>query len=241
MTNNITAISKKISALLEKNSENGATEDEANAAMKIATKLMTEHGITMEDIQKNTAAANDFQEKIINENRKKLHEVDLYGILNAIAKFTDTHVHIERKVKVNSSVYFFGYRSDIELAEYLREVCKRALETEWNKYVMNNVLDGHKRTHRKNFMIGMSQRISERLRDMKQEHTDETKGTQLVVVKNQLVTKAFAEKNIKLKKPQSTTFTMDDSYGAGKLAGNNVSLNKSMADRVSKGVQMITG
>lgn len=241
MADNINSISKKIAALLEKNAENGATEDEANAAMKIATKLMTEHGITMEDIQKNTAAANDFHEKIIDEQRKKLHEVDLYGILTSIAKFTDTHVHIERKIKTSAAVYFFGYRSDIELAEYLREVCKRALETEWNKYVMNNVLHGHKRTHRKNFMIGMSERISERLDDMKQEHTTETQGTQLVVVKNQLVTKAFAQKNIKLKKPQSTTFMMDDSYSAGIEAGNNVRLNKSMADRVSKGVQLITG
>ena len=237
----IETISKKISALLKKNAENGATEDEANAAMKIATKLMTEHGITMDDIKQNTAAANDFVEKTINENRKKLHEVDLYGVLTSIAKFTDTHVHIERKVKKSASVYFFGYRSDIELAEYLREVCKRALETEWNKYVMNNDLQGHKRTHRKNFMIGMSVRISQRLNDMKQEHTTTTNNNQLVVVKNQLVTQAFAKKNIRLKSASSTTFDMNDSYKAGKQAGDNVSLNKSMTDRVSKGVQMITG
>lgn len=241
MTDKTTAISKKIAALLQKNEENGATEDEANAAMAIAKKLMTEHGITMEDIKANNEAANDFSEKTINEGRKKLHEVDLYGVLNAITEFTDTHAHVERIVKKSVAVYLFGYRSDIELAEYLREVCKRAMETEWNNYVMNNVLHGHKRTHRKSFMIGMSKRISQRLRDMKQEHTDETKGTELVVLKNQLVTQAFAQKNIKLKTPQSTTYVENGSYAAGIEAGNNVRLNKSMTDSVSKGVQMITG
>lgn len=234
-------LTAKIAALLQKNVENGSTEHEANAAMAIAMQLMDTHSITMDDIDQQSAASNEFVEKTIDENRKKLHEVDLYGILTGISNLTDTHVHIERIIGKSVSVYFFGYNSDIELAVYLREVCKRALEYEWNSYVMNNDLKGHKRTHRKNFMIGMSQRIATRLRSMKESHIEATNSNQLIVVKNQLVTQAFAEKNLKLKAHTKTTYRQDDSYYAGKKAGDNVSLNKSMADSVSKGVQMITG
>lgn len=236
------SIRKKISALLQKNSENGATEEEATSAMKIAAKLMTEHGITMEDIQNNTDAASDFDYNYINSGRKNLHEVDSYGILKSIANFTDTHVHITRHLNKNSDIVFFGYQSDIQLAEYLREVCKRAMDTEWEKFSSENKLVGHKRKHRKNFMAGMSIRVSQRLRDMKNQHVEETSGNQLVVVKNQLVTSAFMKQNIKLKKKYNkTTITNGDSYNAGKKAGDNVHLNKSVTNNISTGSKLITG
>lgn len=233
-------IRKKITALLKKNEENGSTEDEAIAAMAFAKKLMEEHGITLDDIKNNNEAATDFDEKTVTDSRKNLHEVDLYGILVNIAKFTDTHTHIVRG-KNGANVYFFGYRSDIELAEYLREVCKRALETEWTKYVQNNYIQGHKRTARKSFMIGMSVRVSQRLKDMKEEYINETTGTELVVLKNQLVTKAFADKNMKLKSANRTTFRKDNNYNSGYKAGDNVQLSKSMAKNVSTGPKLIAG
>lgn len=46
----ISKIREKITALLKRNTDNGASEAEAVPAMSHAARLMEEHGITLEDI-----------------------------------------------------------------------------------------------------------------------------------------------------------------------------------------------
>lgn len=215
-------IRKKIASLLEKTAQNGATEDEATAAMKVATKLMEEYGITLEEIKK--SKKEDFAFAVFNEGRRNLHEVDLYGVSKEIANFTDTEVYSAKNCgKVE--VVFFGYEKDTILGEYLRDVCRMAMEAEWKKYSKNNVLKGHKRSHRKNFLIGMSDRITERLREIKNQHVQETTGTELVVAKSQAVNNALRENNIVVKaKSRKTYYDKDETFSAGKNAGNNVNL-----------------
>lgn len=241
MTTKIESIRKKISALLRKNEESGAGETEANAAMTMAQKLMQEHGVTMEDIKTQERKSDDFSEKKINEGRKNLHEVDLYGITSAIATFTDTTA-FKRKIRgQDASLVFFGYNADVELAEYIREVCKRAMETEWKQFVANNDLTGHKRAHRKNFMIGMSDRIAKRLRTLKESHTESTTGTELVVLKNQLVVQALNERNVNIRKNnRKVTYNDDDSFRSGQDAGDRVKFHKSVKDGTTTGPKMIT-
>lgn len=216
-------IRKKIASLLEKTAQNGASEDEANSAMQIAKKLMNEYGITLEDVK--NSKKDDFNEVIVNEGRRNLHEVDLYGVTTEIANFTDTEVY-SQKINGKTVIVFFGYENDAALAEYLRDVCRMAMETEWKKFTKNNQLGGHKRSHRKKFMIGMSIRISERLKEIKNQHINETTGTELVVVKSQSVKDALKEKNIIIKsKSKKTYYEKDESFSAGNNAGNNVNLN----------------
>lgn len=217
-------IRKKIESLLKKSEHNGASENEATTAMEVAKKLMNEYGITLEEVNK--SKKEDFNEAFINEGRSNLHEVDLYGISLGIAKFTDTEIYTFKK-DGRKAVVFFGYDNDTALAEYLREICRRAMETEWKNYSKNNNLKGHKRSHRKNFMIGMSNRIIERLREIKNQHINETSGTELIVAKSQTVKDALREKRIiKKKKSNNTTYyNKDSTFFAGKNAGNNVNLN----------------
>lgn len=241
MTTKIESIRKKISALLKKNEEAGANETEANAAMTMAQKLMDEYGVTMEDIQKTQNNQDGFSEKKIQEGRKNLHEVDLYGISSAIAHFTDTTV-FKRKVRgEDATLVFFGYNADVELAEYIREVCKRAMETEWGLFVSGNELTGHKRRHRKNFMIGMSDRISKRLRALKESHTESTTGTDLIVLKNQLVIQALNERNVNIRKNnRKVTYDEGEAFDAGQDAGDRVRFHKNVKDGTTAGPKMIT-
>ena len=241
MTTKIESIRKKISELLKKNEESGTTEFEATAAMTMAQKLMDEHGVTMDQIKNQERNQDDFSEKKIKEGRKNLHEVDLYGISAAIAHFTDTTV-FKRKVRgEDATIVFFGYNADVELSEYIREICKRAMETEWKKFVVNTQLTGHKRGHRKNFMIGMSDRISTRLRDMKQDHTQSTTGTDLIVLKNQLVVQALTEHNVNIRKNnRKVTYNEGAAFDAGQDAGDRVKFNKSVKDGTNSGPKMIT-
>lgn len=240
MTTKIESIRKKISALLKKNEESGAGESEANAAMAMAQKLMDEYGVTLEEIQK-AEKTDGFSEKKIQEGRKNLHEVDLYGISSAIAHFTDTTVFKSKARGQDATLVFFGYNADVELAEYIREVCKRAMETEWGMFVNGNELTGHKRRHRKNFMIGMSERISKRLRELKESHTESTAGTDLIVLKNQLVIQALNERNVNIRKNnRKVTYNEGAAFDAGQDAGDRVRFHKNVKDGTTAGPKMIT-
>lgn len=224
-------IKSKISALLAKNTDNGASESEAIAAMRIAQKLMEEHGVTMEDILQNNSAANDFIHEVMRTGRKNLHEVDLYCVM-AISEFCDVKVW-QNKVyefgeKVGVTIQFFGYVSDVELAKYLREMIFRAMEWEWAKYSNSVVNVGHKRSVRKSFLVGMAGRLCERLRALKAESRGT--GNDLIVLKNKLVTQAWAEQlkiNLRKKSPTTITVTNGSAYRAGQNAGDRVSLQKS--------------
>lgn len=225
-------IKAKIAALLAKNADNGASENEAMAAMRIAQKLMEEHGVTMEDILQNNSAANDFIREVMRTGRKNLHEVDLYCVVT-IAEFCDVKVW-QNKVyelgeKVGVNVQFFGYTADVELAKYLREMIFRAMEWEWAKYSNSVSNVGHKRSVRKSFLVGMAGRLCERLRELKNQSRGT--GTELIVLKNQMVTQAWAEQvNIHLKKnyaPKTVTVSNGAAYAAGQGAGDRVSLNRS--------------
>jgi hypothetical protein len=222
-------IKAKISALLAKNVDNGASESEAIAAMGIAQRLMVEHGVTMEDILENRSVAKDFIREVMRTGRKNLHEVDLYCV-GTIAEFFDVKVW-QNKVyefgeKVGVTVQFFGYVSDVELAKYLREVIFRAMEWEWSRYSNSISNVGHKRSIRKSFLVGMSGRLCERMRQIKSESRGT--GTELIVLKGQMVTQAWVEQvNIKLNKTYRTVNVTDGpAYRAGVGAGDRVNISR---------------
>ena len=225
------AIKAKIAALLGKNAANGATEAEAMAAMRIAQKLMDEHGVTEADIMANNSAAKDFLRETMRDGRKNLHEVDLYCVAT-IAEFCDVKVWQSKEysgnIKTGVNVNYFGYTSDVETAKFIREVIFRAMEWEWAKYSNSLTNVGHKRTIRKSFLVGMANRINSRLRELKAE-TRASGGTSLIILKNQMVTEEYQRQvNIHLKKGSGTKITIKDSgaYAAGQNAGNRVSLSR---------------
>lgn len=225
------AIKAKIAALLNKKTTNGATEAEAMAALKIAQKLMAEHGVTEADILANNDAAKDFFREVVRDGRKNLHEVDLYCVAT-VAEFCDVKVWQEKEyngaIKIGVKLNFFGYTVDVETVKYIREVLFRAMEWEWSVY-SNSLTDvGHKRTIRKSFLLGMSNRINQRLRDLKAE-TRASGGTSLIILKNQMVTEEYKRQvNIHLRKTSSTKVVVQDgaAYRAGQGAGDRVSLSR---------------
>lgn len=225
------AIKAKIAALLSKNAANGASEAEAMAAFKIAQKLMLEHGVTEADIMENNSAAKDFLREVLRDGRKNLHECDIYCAMS-IAEFCDVKVWQSKEyrgnIKTGVVLNYFGYSADVETAKYIREIVFRAMEWEWAKYSNSLTNVGHKRSIRKSFLVGMANRINQRLRDLKSE-TRASGGTSLIILKNQMVTEEYVRQvNIHLKKGAATKITIKDSgaYVAGQNAGNRVSLSR---------------
>jgi hypothetical protein len=230
----------KIAAILSKKTENGATEAEAMSAMEMAARMMKEHGVTLADIQVQRDNSSDFVRKCANENAKNLHPVDSM-VAVAIAEYTDTKVWNDRSEYRNSNLTFFGYAVDVELAIYIREVCKNAMDSEWNKFKRSIPAGIHKSTQRKSFMYGMANRLVKRLRELKDAAKKSNEGAnQLVVVKKAMVEREFAKTAMRLSSNKSSRFSVNpNSYQAGQMAGDNVRFNRAVYSGPTGGQKMI--
>jgi hypothetical protein len=233
----IDRIREKIGALLQKNKDNGASEAEANAAMSYAAKLMSEYGVTLDDIRSQNEASIDFVKKCMNEGEKNLSVFDRL-VSPAIARYTDTKAWNDKTVRRTSRLTFFGYRVDVELAEYILEVCKRASDTEWKKFSAKLPV-GARHKARKSFLSGMAVRLSERLRELKTENVQKNDGRQLVVVKTEMVARAFSDMDMKLRSGGTIRYSANGAFQAGKDAANTVRFNRAVSDGPSGGVRMI--
>lgn len=249
---NIDKIRTKIAALLKKTEANGASEAEAAAAMSIASKLMAEHGVTINDIKQNKEAARDFSSVQVNVGAKNLSVVDKF-VASAIAIYTDTKAWNSKefdgfkmgkkklKYKFASRLMFYGYSVDVELAEYIYKICDSAVETEWRKFA-GTVPAGSRAKARVSFQLGMALRLRERLLSMKNENIKESNGTELVVLKKQLVETSFKEqvtKNLKPASAVSVSYRKGNAFEEGKKAGDNVRFNREVKDGPQGGVKLI--
>ena len=234
----IDKIREKVAALLKKTTANGASEAEAIAAMNHAAKLMKEHSVTMADIQNKTEAASDFFKKWVNEGDKNLNAFDKL-VATAIANYTDTKVWIDKSALRQSRLIFFGYRVDVELAEYVREVCSRAMEYEWTKYA-RTLPPGYRAKARKSFQVGMAARLRDRLNALKKENSNVAESRALVVVKTQLVESAFAKMELRMSKGGSSiTYNANNAFSAGQSAADNVKFNRAVYNGPQGGVKLI--
>lgn len=245
---NLDKIRTKIAALLKKNAENGATESEANAAMVIAARLMEEHSITMDDIENKTVSSQDFIKATAGEKAGTTHPVDQF-VVASIAAYTDTKVWRAKswanmgptgRRNTDAIITFYGYSVDVELAIYIREICKSAMETEWWKYA-ETLPRGSRRVQRKSFMIGMALRLRDRLQELKKENTQKGNSTDLVVIKNQLVEIAFKEHlNLDIKPNNKViTYREGNAFEAGQEAAENVKFNRTVHDGAQGGMKLI--
>jgi len=254
MTSNSDKVRAKIAALVAKTTANGASEAEAVNAMAIAEKLMREHGVTLEDIKNDTEAAHDFIKRKFNSG-VKLTIMDKF-VASAIGRYTDCKVwngvqyggsvrtprsKTGYKAKYMANVMFFGYTVDVELAEYIYKTCESAMETEWKRFSALLCV-GSRKEERKNFMLGMALRLKDRLDYMKVQNIENSgsTGTELMVLKSQLVAAAAKKEHGKLnnRKPV-TTYRDNDAFGAGQAAADNVRFNREVQDGPQGGVKLI--
>ncbi len=187
-------VAARIAALLQQTEARGATAAEAETFMRKARKLMREHNFTAEDLANQTDACIDFAQRTVRTGTE-FNIIDEI-VLTTIAEFTETKVF---KVELDGKfdIRFFGYRVDTELATHLYRVCLEALTSEWNKY-LNVTAPGafrgrtakYRTKAKVSFQVGIALKLKERLIELM--NKDESTGTDLIVLKNQLVVAAFA-------------------------------------------------
>lgn len=178
---------EKVAALLAKTEQRGATEAEAAEAMRLARKIIADNNITADQIVARDRACIDFTESVGRPSARQLTIVDQI-LLNAIARFTDTKGYLVANSDGTTQPRFFGYRVDVELAAFIYAICSSAIATESDKYAAGIQTNGRQKAVH-NFRVGVAVRLRERLNDF--HANDPTTGTDLIVLKNQLVTAAL--------------------------------------------------
>lgn len=222
-------ILRKIRKLMALTTDAGCTEEEAKAAAEAVDRLMAEYDLNVDDL---TVRSTKCDRRAI-ESKERSHPARF--IIHAITKFTDTKAWVNKDSQGCEVFTFFGLEPDLDVAEYLFWLFKRSIDREVG---MLGVMDpewGEKtpaedREARHSFGIGMANRLSERLNELKSRrdwNTEQQTGRSLIVVKGAVVTEEFAKLNLKLRKSRNTVRVKDGAaYDRGRRAGDSVSINQ---------------
>lgn len=226
---NSESILRKIRKLMSLTVDAGCTEEEAKAAAEAVDRLMGEYDINVDDLTVRSTSCN--RRPIASGER--CHPARF--IIHALTKFTDTKAWVNKDANGNEVFTIFGLEPDLDVAEYLFWLFKRSIDREIGLLGIMDPEWGEKtpaqdREARNSFGIGMANRLSERLGELKSKrdfNTQQETGRSLVVVKGAIVTEEFAKLNLKLRASRSTVRAKDGAaYNRGRSAGDKVSINQ---------------
>jgi hypothetical protein len=218
-----TKIIARIRAMLDRTTARGFTEAEAMQAAEKVGKLLTEYNLTIGEISTTEVERKASFEKgsYTGDNARQLDGALNYSAM-AVGYFTDTIVY-----KTGATVHFFGLPHDVAVAVYLCDLIKNTCAAEYKGWRRLNAGAGRLKG---SFDRGFSNRVSKRLREMKDAGNAEvrrTTGRDLVVVKTQDTAVAFkAEFGWSPSQTGSRRRMGGDShaYDAGRSAGDRVNL-----------------
>jgi Protein of unknown function (DUF2786) len=220
---------QKLQALQNMTVANGCTESEALVAAGKAAELLERYGLSMEELK--AAAPNQLCDQTSLNCGRPRHTHEVQFLAPVIAEFTKTKTWVSR-TSTEVQMTFFGLRADVQIASYLFHVFRTAMETEWTLYwvchgVEQNV---NRRTTRRSFMLGMSKRLHARISQLMESTKSApvlSESREIVVLRAEIVEKAFRELNLRFRKSRPTMATTFDSiaFAAGQLAGDNVSIS----------------
>lgn len=166
------AILKKLKNILAKTQKSGATEEEANAALKLAAKMADRYNIDLNTIDLNEDDENNpFAGRVVRtfkSKRSKKHEVDelLYALqcLFRVKVLSRKFRKGVRSDNVRTEWILIGHDDDIQAFYLTRKLMRRAMENEWIDH-WNNNLD-EETLSRYAFMFGMQVRWSDVIQEI---------------------------------------------------------------------------
>lgn len=222
---NITAIRKKIKALMQMTVENGCTEAEALNAAKLLSAVLDEHGLSVSDIEAGGTEETTVGKETWEDGTVNIH--DVVRVAPAIARLFDVKVWRQPAGKRKVIVYF-GFPQDTAAAHAMTTLLRDAMEREWQAFKRSPAAreaEMSTRSMRPSFMFGMAQRLIQRLGEMKKARATPTTGTALIVLKNQVVATEFNKLGVELGRSRGRSRGSSASaFAAGVAAGERVGL-----------------
>jgi hypothetical protein len=209
-----------INELRKKTEDRGCTEEEALAAARTIGDLLEKYDLEMTET--------DVREDAASCRQIEVYAADNFAgvLVTGIGKFCTLVVYENRHEGHACKYVMFGTPQDLEMGEYLYEMCAEAMERGWSDYME---VHGYSMAKRSSFRQGFSSRVHRRLRELKEERDRRTMaatGTALVVLKDQLVTTEFAKQGVKLGKSAPQRAVHGHAYQEGRAAGDRVNLER---------------
>ena len=221
----------QIRALMARTVNNGCTEAEAREAAAAVDRLLSKYEIDLDEVTVKE------QEIVRLDVKDTAHHAVGYAA-HRIAAFTDCKTWTS-----HTSLVYFGFQVDTEIAEYLTHIFFRALDREEMNYTMFNPelaeAAGRVRADMlSSFRIGMAVRLGERLSELKsaRDFARRTTGTDLVLIKSPLVDAAFEALGLKWGRARGGRGIRNtDAYVAGRKAAEGVAISQGIAARAAQG------
>lgn len=222
-------ISKKIKALLNKTIENGCSESEALASANKAQELLSKHNLSMSEVE---YSASTFETLVIDSGKSKRDY--MFRLISSISKFTDCHVHYSHGGRNSLKYLFFGEKSSTEVANFLFDMLKGAIEYETNNYKKSTDYKNSSnyystRTLLNSFRTGMAIRLSQRLIEIKTTRESNSRKENSIQLYDRMaiVKHKFDELNSDIRFGKSSNYKTSistDAFGKGKEKANGVSI-----------------
>ena len=215
-------ILKRILNLLERNEKNGATKHEAETALKLANKLMTEYNISEFDLKK--VDRSSFVDRPF-----KMTRLNVVNLFQDLAETFDCESYYYRYKK---EFHFFGFELDVKMCLHFAEMLQNILESDIKRYKKSQQYKELVSVYQpkliiKNFIEGFSFSLEERFEEMRQEKIEISSGTSLMVVKAQQVKDEFFRLNGKIKISKIRAFhIIRESFSEGGNCADKIQFNK---------------
>lgn len=212
-------VKRIVRSMLERTQDNGCSEAEALLAAEKVGQLMEQYELKLTDIMVRETKC--VQREVYAADRHAQSIISGCGVLCTLKTY-------HKGGQTVTTFILFGHPHDVELAIYLYEVCAEALD---NDYAADQKIHGYSVAKRNSFRQGFAERIYSRMSQLRDKRDAERRArmptsgcTDLVVLKNQLVTQEFDALGVKLVYTEKKVAD-ERAFRRGLVAGDSVNLN----------------
>lgn len=232
MTDERTKVKQKIVKLLTKTIENGASEQEALSAMQKASELMQIYSVDITELQIKNTRSTVTELNVTKYNKHYIAD----SCLVRISKLCDLLVWRSSNVHGESCYKLYGFKEDLEIAEYLHTLIVRCILKDVETFKTS---EDYRNPHLskvvavRSFIQGMETSFNSRLNQMLEEKNINlglhNTGNSLVLLKSDQIRsefeKEFPNLNIGFTKVKAKA-VYSSAYKRGLALASSVQLNK---------------
>ena len=217
-------IKAKIKALLEKTTENGASEAEMLSALSKANQLMKDFFISEHDLTDPYILENC----VLKETPIIKSQYDLTIIYNALTNLFDCEYYFNKK-----RIAFFGFESDTEMCVYFYNMISKLALTEKFKYMKSEAYKKDSRFHGRtlcaSFVVGFLMGVRENMYNLykdRESNMPEQYGL-MVIDKKKKVSDQFEETRKTLKKSKARNLeVVEAAFKQGETKGKEINITQ---------------
>lgn len=222
------SMKERVASLLARAEDAASSETEVELCIQKALDLMSKYGFTMDDVTGDTAEEVGQTETPFTKGRSG---GAMRYVNGAIAAFTNTRVSFKGTVTAGTSMTYYGYAAERELAVWLHAHIMNAIKVQSAMYDPGPYSAAVRARDRKSFAIYMADRISQRLWALVDSLEEERgTGTDVMVIKTQKVD-AFYE-SLGLSRAINRKIRLyAEGAAAGTKAGDTVSLHRPVTEK----------